>query len=226
MENLILAEQLIDNLLQIKAIRMSPQNPFTWASGWKSPVYCDNRKILSYPIVRDLVKGGIYEMAKNQFSNFNCIASLIVNNFPTVDCIAGVATAGIAWGAILADQLNLPFVYVRSKPKEHGMKNTIEGDLPENARVLVVEDVISTGMSSLQAVDDLRAQSAQIIGMLAIYTYGFPMAIEKFEQKEVVLKTLTNYEVLTKIALKKGFIEKDVLETLILWRNNPDTWNQ
>jgi orotate phosphoribosyltransferase len=212
MENLILAEQLIDNLLQIKAIRMSPQNPFTWASGWKSPVYCDNRKILSYPIVRDLVKGGIYEMAKNQFSNFNCIA--------------GVATAGIAWGAILADQLNLPFVYVRSKPKEHGMKNTIEGDLPENARVLVVEDVISTGMSSLQAVDDLRAQSAQIIGMLAIYTYGFPMAIEKFGQKEVVLKTLTNYEVLTKIALKKGFIEKDVLETLILWRNNPDTWNQ
>ncbi|MBK9354624.1 MAG: orotate phosphoribosyltransferase [Bacteroidetes bacterium] len=212
MENLSLAEQLIDNLLQIKAIRMSPQNPFTWASGWKSPVYCDNRKILSYPIVRDLVKGGIYEMAKNQFSDFNCIA--------------GVATAGIAWGAILADQLNLPFVYVRSKPKEHGMKNTIEGDLPENARVLVVEDVISTGMSSLQAVDDLRAQSAQIIGMLAIYTYGFPMAIEKFEQKEVVLKTLTNYEVLTKIALKKGFIEKDVLETLILWRNNPDTWNQ
>ena len=212
MENLSLAEQLIDNLLQIKAIRMSPQNPFTWASGWKSPVYCDNRKILSYPIVRDLVKGGIYEMAKNQFSDFNCIA--------------GVATAGIAWGAILADQLNLPFVYVRSKPKEHGMKNTIEGDLPENARVLVVEDVISTGMSSLQAVDDLRAQGAQIIGMLAIYTYGFPMAIEKFEQKEVVLKTLTNYEVLTKIALKKGFIEKDVLETLILWRNNPDTWNQ
>lgn len=212
MENLSLAEQLIDNLLQIKAIRMSPQNPFTWASGWKSPVYCDNRKILSYPIVRDLVKGGIYEMAKNQFSDFNCIA--------------GVATAGIAWGAILADQLNLPFVYVRSKPKEHGMKNTIEGDLPENARVLVVEDVISTGMSSLQAVDDLRAQSAQIIGMLAIYTYGFPMAIEKFRQKEVVLKTLTNYEVLTKIALKNGFIEKDVLETLILWRNNPDTWNQ
>ena len=146
MENLSLAEQLIDNLLQIKAIRMSPQNPFTWASGWKSPVYCDNRKILSYPIVRDLVKTGIYEMAKNQFSNFNCIA--------------GVATAGIAWGAILADQLNLPFVYVRSKPKEHGMKNTIEGDLPENARVLVVEDVISTGMSSLQAVDDLCAQSA------------------------------------------------------------------
>ncbi|MBK6339736.1 MAG: orotate phosphoribosyltransferase [Bacteroidetes bacterium] len=212
MENLSLAEQLIDNLLQIKAIRMSPQNPFTWASGWKSPVYCDNRKILSYPIVRDLVKTGIYEMAKNQFSDFNCIA--------------GVATAGIAWGAILADQLNLPFVYVRSKPKEHGMKNTIEGDLPENARVLVVEDVISTGMSSLQAVDDLRAQGAQIIGMLAIYTYGFPMAIEKFGQKEVVLKTLTNYEVLTKIALKKGFIEKDVLETLILWRNNPDTWNQ
>lgn len=212
MENLSLAEQLIDNLLQIKAIRMSPQNPFTWASGWKSPVYCDNRKILSYPIVRDLVKTGIYEMAKNQFSDFNCIA--------------GVATAGIAWGAILADQLNLPFVYVRSKPKEHGMKNTIEGDLPENARVLVVEDVISTGMSSLQAVDDLRAQSAQIIGMLAIYTYGFPMAIEKFGQKEVVLKTLTNYEVLTKIALKNGFIEKDVLETLILWRNNPDTWNQ
>lgn len=212
MENLSLAEQLIDNLLQIKAIRMSPQNPFTWASGWKSPVYCDNRKILSYPIVRDLVKTGIYEMAKNQFSNFNCIA--------------GVATAGIAWGAILADQLNLPFVYVRSKPKEHGMKNTIEGDLPENARVLVVEDVISTGMSSLQAVDDLRTQGAQIIGMLAIYTYGFPMAIEKFGQKEVVLKTLTNYEVLTKIALKKGFIEKDVLETLILWRNNPDTWNQ
>jgi orotate phosphoribosyltransferase len=212
MESLSLAEQLIDNLLQIKAIRMSPQNPFTWASGWKSPVYCDNRKILSYPIVRDMVKSGIYEMANNHFADFNCIA--------------GVATAGIAWGAILADQLNLPFVYVRSKPKEHGMKNTIEGDLPENARVLVVEDVISTGMSSLQAVDDLRAQEAQIIGMLAIYTYGFPMAVERFEQKKVILKTLTNYEVLTKIALKNGFIEKDVLETLILWRNNPDKWNR
>lgn len=212
MENLILAEQLIENLLQIKAIRMSPQNPFTWASGWKSPVYCDNRKILSYPAVRNMVKNGLFDLAETQFSGYNCIA--------------GVATAGIAWGAILADQLGLPFVYVRSKPKEHGMKNTIEGDLPENAKVLVVEDVISTGMSSLQAVDDLRAQNAIIVGMLAIYTYDFPMAIDRFEHKNVVLKTLTNYEILTKIALKNGFVEKEVLETLILWRNNPDKWNQ
>lgn len=212
MENLILAEQLIENLLQIKAIRMSPQNPFTWASGWKSPVYCDNRKILSYPAVRNMVKNGLFDLAKTKFSGYNCIA--------------GVATAGIAWGAILADQLGLPFVYVRSKPKEHGMKNTIEGDLPENAKVLVVEDVISTGMSSLQAVDDLRAQNAIIVGMLAIYTYDFPMAIDRFEHKNVVLKTLTNYEILTKIALKNGFVEKEVLETLILWRNNPDKWNQ
>ena len=212
MENLILAEQLIENLLQIKAIRMSPQNPFTWASGWKSPVYCDNRKILSSPAVRNMVKNGLFDLAKTKFSGYNCIA--------------GVATAGIAWGAILADQLGLPFVYVRSKPKEHGMKNTIEGDLPENAKVLVVEDVISTGMSSLQAVDDLRAQNAIIVGMLAIYTYDFPMAIDRFEHKNVVLKTLTNYEILTKIALKNGFVEKEVLETLILWRNNPDKWNQ
>lgn len=212
MENQILAEQLIENLLQIKAIRMSPQNPFTWASGWKSPVYCDNRKILSYPQVRNLVRDGLLETTKTHFSNINCIA--------------GVATAGIAWGALLADILNLPFVYVRNKPKGHGMKNTIEGDLPVDAKVLVVEDVISTGMSSLQAVDDLRADGAHIEGMLAIYTYGFPMAISRFEEKNVDLKTLTNYNILTKVAIEKGFIEKDVLETLILWRNNPEKWNQ
>lgn len=206
------SKQLIENLLQIKAIQLNPQNPFTWASGWKSPVYCDNRKILSFPTVRNYVKTGLLEIAKADFTDYNCIA--------------GVATAGIPWGAILADVLELPFVYVRNKPKGHGMKNTIEGVLPEHARVLVVEDVISTGMSSLQAVDDLREQGAQICGMVAIYTYEFPQAVSRFLEANVLLKTLTTYEVLVNVCLEKGFIGEDMLETLTLWRQNPGDWQK
>lgn len=206
------SKQLIENLLQIKAIQLNPQNPFTWASGWNSPVYCDNRKILSFPEVRNYVKQGLLNIAKQDFSGYNCIA--------------GVATAGIPWGAIMADILGLPFVYVRNKPKGHGMKNTIEGVLPENPIVLVVEDVISTGMSSLQAVEDLREQGAEICGMVAIYTYGFPEAIEKFKHANVHLKTLTTYEVLVNVCLEKGFIGEDMLETLTLWRQNPGDWQK
>lgn len=210
MENNAYKEKLIEQLLDIKAIQIQPQQPFTWTSGLKSPVYCDNRKLLSYPDVRNYVKDGFL--------------SLINEYFPQVDCIAGVATAGIPHGAILADNLGLPFVYVRSKPKEHGLTNTIEGDLRHGERVLVVEDTISTGGSSLKAVDDLRAVGAEVIGMIAIYKYGFESTRKRFEDAGVVLKTLTNYEFLLRVAIQTGYISKDELDTLNEWRVNPAEW--
>ncbi|MBK8352092.1 MAG: orotate phosphoribosyltransferase [Saprospirales bacterium] len=197
-------------LLQIKAIQLNTQEPFTWTSGIKSPVYCDNRKLLSYPLVRDFVRDGFI--------------ALVQEYFPTADYIAGVATAGIPHGAILADHLNLPFIYVRSKPKEHGLNNTIEGDLKHGSRVLVVEDTISTGGSSLKAVADLRAAGAEVIGMVAIYKYGFEETKQRFEDEGVVLKTLTNYDFLIRTAIADGYISKDEIETLNAWRANPKEW--
>jgi orotate phosphoribosyltransferase len=202
---------LVQYLLQIKAIRLNVQNPFTWASGWKSPVYCDNRKLLSYPEVRDFVKIHLTALVKEQF--------------PEANCIAGVATAGIPHGALVADALSLPFVYVRDKPKGHGMQNIIEGVLPENARVVVIEDVISTGSSSLKAVDGLRAAGADIEGMCAIYTYGFDVAVEAFHQKNVALKTLTNYETLLATAVEQDYIAAEQLNTLKEWREKPAEWS-
>ncbi|MBK9328120.1 MAG: orotate phosphoribosyltransferase [Sphingobacteriales bacterium] len=212
MENNAYKETLAEYLLQIKAIQLNTQNPFIWASGIKSPVYCDNRKLLSYPEVRNFVKDGLI--------------SLLNEYFPHTDCIAGVATAGIPHGAIIADELNLPFIYVRSKPKEHGLTNTIEGDLRHGQRVLVVEDTISTGGSSLKAVSDLRAAGAEVIGMIAIYKYGFESAKQKFDAEGVVLKTLTNYEFLIRAAAKGGYISSDELETLNTWQTNPHDWWQ
>jgi orotate phosphoribosyltransferase len=206
-----IAKQLVEYLLQIKAIRLNVQNPFQWASGWKSPVYCDNRKLLSYPEVRNFVKIHLTELVKT--------------HFPEGNCVAGVATAGIPHGALVADVLGLPFVYVRDKPKGHGMQNVIEGVLPENARVIVIEDVISTGSSSLKAVDGLRAAGAEIEGMGAIYTYNFDVAQQAFEAKNVILKTLTNYDILIKVAEEKGEIAVQDLETLNDWRKNPADWN-
>ncbi len=210
MENNAYKEKLAEYLLQIKAIQLNTQNPFTWASGMKSPVYCDNRKLLSYPEVRNFVKEGLI--------------SLVNEYFPHTDCIAGVATAGIPHGAIIADALNLPFIYVRSKPKEHGLTNTIEGDLRHGQRVLVVEDTISTGGSSLKAVSDLRLAGAEVIGMIAIYKYGFESAKQRFDAEGVVLKTLTNYEFLIRVAAKDGYISTDELSTLNTWQANPQDW--
>ena len=212
MENNAYKEKLAEHLLQIKAIQINTQNPFTWASGLKSPVYCDNRKLLSYPYVRDFVKDGLINLLKEYF--------------PETDCIAGVATAGIPHGAILADALGIPFIYVRSKPKEHGLSNTIEGDLKHGQHVLVVEDTISTGGSSLKAVADLRAAGAEVAGMIAIYKYGFDTAAQRFEDESVILKTLTNYDFLIRVAERDGYISKDELETLHLWRKNPQEWSR
>lgn len=210
MENNAYKEKLAEYLLQIKAIQLNTQNPFTWTSGIKSPVYCDNRKLLSYPEVRNFVKDGLI--------------SLVNEYFPQTECIAGVATAGIPHGAILADALELPFIYVRSKPKEHGLTNTIEGDLKHGQRVLVLEDTISTGGSSLKAVEDLRAAGAEVSGMIAIYKYGFESAKQKFEDAGIVLKTLTNYDFLIRVAVQGGYISKEELETLNAWRQNPSEW--
>lgn len=210
MENNAYKEKLAEYLLQIKAIQLNTQNPFTWTSGIKSPVYCDNRKLLSYPEVRNFVKDGLI--------------SLVNEYFPQTECVAGVATAGIPHGAILADALELPFIYVRSKPKEHGLTNTIEGDLKHGQRVLVLEDTISTGGSSLKAVEDLRAAGAEVSGMIAIYKYGFESAKQKFEDAGIVLKTLTNYDFLIRVAVQGGYISKEELETLNAWRQNPSEW--
>ncbi len=211
MENIAFKEKLAEYLLQIKAIQINVQNPFTWTSGWKSPVYCDNRKILSYPDVRNFVKEGFI--------------GLINAYYPQVECIAGVATAGIPHGAIIADALNLPFIYVRSKAKEHGMGNTIEGNLLHGQQVLVIEDTISTGGSSLKAVHDLREAGADILGMLAIFKYGFGTTKQRFEDEGVQLKTLTNYDILINAAIKQDDISSEDIETLKLWKQAPAEWH-
>ncbi len=204
-------QKIAEFLLQIKAIKLQPSNPFTWASGWKSPIYCDNRITLSHPGIRTYIRQKLTVLIQDQFG--------------TVDCIAGVATAGIPHGAILADALGIPFIYVRSKPKEHGLTNTIEGDLKHGQHVLVVEDTISTGGSSLKAVADLRAAGAEVAGMIAIYKYGFESAAQRFEDEGVILKTLTNYDFLIRVAEREGHINKNELETLQLWRKNPQEWS-
>ena len=199
-------------LLDVKAIKLQPDNPFTWASGWKSPFYCDNRKTLSFPALRSFVK---IELAR-----------LVMEQFPEADAVAGVATGAIAQGALVADELNLPFAYVRSKPKDHGLANLIEGELPAGAKVIVVEDLISTGGSSLKAVEALRNAGYEVVGMVASYTYGFDVAKQAFEDAKVQLLTLTNYEAVLEAALQTGYISKDQIPTLNEWRSNPSEWRQ
>ena len=199
-----------EKLLKVKAIKLQPDNPFTWASGWKSPFYCDNRKTLSYPELRSFVK---MELCR-----------VIMENFDNVDAIAGVATGAIAQGALVADALNKPFVYVRSKPKDHGLENLIEGELKPGMNVVVVEDLISTGGSSLKAVEAIRNNGCDVIGMVAAYTYGFNQAKEAFQNAKVKLITLTNYEAVVEVALKTGYIEENQIEVLDRWRKNPSTW--
>ncbi|MBR4644273.1 MAG: orotate phosphoribosyltransferase [Bacteroidaceae bacterium] len=200
-----------EKLLKVKAIKLQPSNPFTWASGWKSPFYCDNRKTLSYTDLRSFVK---IELTRT-----------ILENFQDVDAIAGVATGAIAQGALVADALNLPFVYVRSKPKDHGLENLIEGELKPGMKVVVVEDLISTGGSSLKAVEAIRNNGCEVVGMVASYTYGFPVAEKAFEDAKVKLITLTNYEAVVAEAVKTGYITEDEVEVLHEWRKDPAHWN-
>lgn len=198
-------------LLNVKAIKLQPTNPFTWASGWKSPFYCDNRKTLSFPDLRTFVK---VELTRT-----------ILENFPEAEAVAGVATGAIAQGALVADALGLPFAYVRSKAKDHGMANLIEGELQPGTKVVVVEDLISTGGSSLKAVEALRAAGYEVVGMVASYTYGFPVAEQAFADADVKIITLTNYEAVVAEALRTGYIADDQVPMLHEWRKDPAHWN-
>jgi orotate phosphoribosyltransferase len=198
-------------LLKVKAIKLQPDNPFTWASGWKSPFYCDNRKTLSYADLRTFVKTEL--------------SRVVLENFEEVDAIAGVATGAIAQGALVADALNLPFVYVRSKPKDHGLENLIEGELKPGMKVVVIEDLISTGGSSLKAVEAIRNNGCEVVGMVASYTYGFDVAKKAFDEANVKLVTLTNYEAVLEVALQTGYITENHIEMLNDWRRDPAHWN-
>lgn len=202
--------EIAKKLLQIKAIKLSPQKPFTWASGLQSPIYCDNRIALSFPEVRNYIIDAFVSSSQA---------------YEGVTAIAGVATAGIAHGALLADRLALPFAYVRSKAKAHGRQNLIEGQLEKGAKVLVVEDLISTGGSSLQAVNALREYGVEVLGTLAIFTYGFPQATDAFVQAACPLTTLTNYGLLIEQALEDQYVSEDELELLKKWREAPESWH-
>ena len=199
-----------EKLLKVKAIKLQPEQPFTWASGWKSPFYCDNRKTLAFPALRTFVKLQL--------------SRIVAELYPEADAIAGVATGAIAQGALVADELALPFAYVRSKPKDHGMANLIEGDLQPGMKVVVVEDLISTGGSSLKAVEALRQHGCEVLGMVAAYTYGFPVAEEAFAAAGVTLTTLTNYEAVVEAALQTGYIEQSHVPMLAAWRKDPANW--
>jgi orotate phosphoribosyltransferase len=202
---------IAEKLLQIKAIKLNVQNPFTWASGWKSPIYCDNRKILSFPFIRDFIKS---EMC-----------NIIFQTFDNADMIAGVATAGIPWGAMAADQLKMPYIYVRPKPKEHGLGNQIEGFYEPEKRVVVVEDLVSTGKSSLQVVDVLKNAGLEVEGMVSIFNYGFQEAKNAFEKYNLTLKSLTDYDSLINLAIGQGSVSESDQEALLKWRNDPANWN-
>jgi orotate phosphoribosyltransferase len=197
-------------LLDIKAIQLNVEQPYTWASGWRSPIYCDTRKVLSYPDIRKLI--------------YESLHRLIARNFEEVEYIAGVATGAIAHGALVAEAMQKPFVYVRATPKGHGLSNSIEGVLPQGVRVVVVEDLISTGGSSLQAVETLRRAGAEVLGLTAIFSYNFNSARRNFENADCVLYTLTNYVTLIEEALQCGYIKPDEMATLERWREMPDKW--
>ncbi len=199
-----------EKLLQINAIILNAEQPFTWASGWKSPIYCDNRKVLSFPYVRDFIKSEL--------------CNVLFSRFPDADQIAGVATAGIPWGAMAADQLKLPFIYVRPKPKEHGLSKQIEGSFMNGQKTVVVEDLVSTGKSSLQVVEVLRKAGLEVSGMVSIFTYGFPEASKAFKEHGVTFQALTNYPVLLELAIEKQIVSPNQLEVLLKWRDDPANW--
>lgn len=199
-----------EKLLQVSAVKLSPQNPFNWASGWKSPIYCDNRKVLSFPFVRDFIKS---EMC-----------NVVFEHFPEAEVLAGVATAGIPWGAMVADQLKLPYIYVRPKPKEHGLGNQIEGYYTKGQRILVIEDLISTGKSSLQVVEVLRNAQMKVVGMVSIFTYGFAIADKAFSEANVPYRSLTDYKNLISLGVEKGQISPETEQQLLQWRIDPANW--
>ena len=204
--------EVTKKLLEINTIKIQPENPFTWASGWKSPIYCDNRKTLSYPAIRTYIRDQFVDVIKEKY--------------PEAEVIAGVATGAIAIGALVADVLGLPFVYVRAKPKGHGLENMIEGDLDSTKKVVMVEDLVSTGISSLKATEAVRNYGADVIGMVAIFTYNFPIAQENFEKANVDLTTLSNYHVLIDTAVQIGEITANQVDTLMKWREAPDVWGK
>ncbi|MFZ9694950.1 MAG: orotate phosphoribosyltransferase [Chitinophagaceae bacterium] len=206
------ASIIAEKLLQVNAVKLNPLQPYTWASGWKSPIYCDNRSVLSHPYVRDFVKSEL--------------CNVVFEKFETAEVLAGVATAGIPWGAMAADQLKLPFIYVRPKPKEHGLGNQIEGQYSPGQKVLVIEDLISTGKSSLLAVDALLDQGLEVIGMVSIFTYGFTIAAQTFKERGLTVFSLTDYPTLLSLALQKGLIQEDQLPLLEKWRMDPTNWNK
>jgi orotate phosphoribosyltransferase len=200
-----------EKLLQINAIKLNTQQPFTWASGWKSPIYCDNRRVLSFPYIREFIK--------SEMSN------VIFDQFPNAQLLAGVATAGIAWGAMAADQLKLPFIYVRPKPKEHGLGNQVEGFFEKGQETVVIEDLVSTGKSSLEVVNVLKNSGLNVIGMVSIFTYGFPVATEEFAKAGLEYRSLTNYMSLISLAVEKGLVSADQQDILLKWREDPAKWS-
>ena len=204
------AKVVAEKLLQVNAVKLNPENPFTWASGWKSPIYCDNRKILSFPFTRDFIKSEL--------------CNAVFEKFPDAEVLAGVATAGIAWGAMVADQLKLPYVYVRPKPKEHGLGNQIEGYYEPSQKVVVIEDLVSTGKSSLQVVDVLKEAGFEIVGMVSIFTYGFSLSTEMFKKAGVKYFPLTDYPTLIQLATEKGIISDKQVEILLKWQEDPAGW--
>jgi orotate phosphoribosyltransferase len=204
------AKIIAEKLLQVKAVALKPQGFFTWASGWKSPIYCDNRKVLSHPFVRDFIKSEL--------------CNVVFEKFEQAELLAGVATAGIPWGAMVSDQLKLPFIYVRPKPKEHGLGNQIEGECKPGQKVVVIEDLVSTGKSSLQAVDALLDKGLNVIGMVSIFTYRFPVAQQEFDKKSIKYYSLTDYSSLLSLASAHGTLTEQELALLESWRNDPAGW--
>lgn len=209
--NIDLGHNVAGKLLDIKAIKLNLENPFTWSSGWKSPIYCDNRLSLSYPEIRTYIK--------------NALVDTIKENYEGVEAIAGVATAGIPQGALVAEAMGLPFIYVRSKPKGHGMENLIEGKATPGQKVVVIEDLVSTGGSSLKAAEALQANNMEVLGMAAIFTYGFDVADKNFKDADIPLVCLSNYHLLLEEALKRKYITKEQLASLEAWRNDPAGWS-
>ncbi len=203
-------KQVANELLQIKAIKLQPTNPFTWASGWKSPIYCDNRVVLSYPAARKVI--------------YEAFATLIMELYPEVDVIAGVATGAIAHGALAAEKLGKPFIYIRSSAKAHGLTNLIEGQYKAGDKVVVIEDLVSTGGSSLKAVEALKEAKCEVLGMVAIFTYGFDVAERAFAIDGIKLNTLSDYHTLIQTAVETGYIDQKQIETLKEWRESPSTW--
>jgi orotate phosphoribosyltransferase len=210
MDTTTTAHQVASFLLETEAVKLSPEKPFKWSSGWNSPIYCDNRVTLSFPHIRSFIK--------------QQLAELIKNNFPEAEAIAGVATAGIAQGALVADLLEMPFLYVRPEPKKHGMGNQIEGKLIPGQKVVLVEDLISTGGSSLKSAEAVRAAGGEVVGMVAIFTYGFALADENFQKAGITLHCLSNYSALTEAAVANGYIQESAMEALAEWRKSPETW--